>query len=107
MMGLNQDLEHYVSRFFTLAAFRATYSGCILSPEMDFAKLLEPNDDREVRRIQRGITAYNTLNTDERDAVNIRDMIDLEESSGESDLEAAEVLLPPNARRPPGRPKKQ
>ena len=60
-----------------------------------------------MRRIQQGITAYNALNADERDAVNIRDMIDLEESSGESDLEAAEVLLPPNARCPPGRPKKQ
>jgi hypothetical protein len=105
MMGLKQDPKHYVHRFFTLAAFRVMYSGCILSLETtDFAKLLDPNDDPDVRRIRRGITPYNGLDDDELDAVSVRNMIHLEESSSESE---ADVLLPPNVRRPPGCPKKQ
>jgi len=54
--------------------------------------------------VYNNITAYNGLNDDELDAVSVRDMIDLEESSSESE---ADIFLVPNTRCPPGYPKKQ
>jgi hypothetical protein len=57
-----------------------------------------------IRRIQRGIAEHNGLGDDEWDAFSVRDMIELEESSSESDTD---VLLPPTTGRPRGRPKKQ
>lgn len=45
-MGRNWDPEQYVHQFFTLAAFRATYSGTIVSPETsDFTKPSDPNEN--------------------------------------------------------------
>jgi hypothetical protein len=66
MIGRNWDPEHYVHRFFTLAAFRATYSGTIAPPETgDFTKPLDPNENRDIQRIQRGIAAHEALDNDE------------------------------------------
>jgi hypothetical protein len=105
MIGRNWDPEHYVHRFFTLAAFRATYSGTIAPPETgNFTKPLDTNENRDIRCIQRGITAHEGLNNDERSALTVRDVIELQESSSESN---ADVVLPPKTRRPLGRPKKQ
>jgi MULE transposase domain/SWIM zinc finger len=107
MMGRQDDPELYVRPFFTLPAFRATYSGHIVSPRIgDFTAPLDPNDDPDIQRIQRGIAAHNTLNENDRDVVTIEDMIEIE-ASREPPAPAAPVLLPPKTRRPPGRPKKQ
>ena len=65
---------------------------------------LYPSKNRDIRWIQRGIAAHNGLSDNERDAFSVRDMIELDESSSESDTDD---LLPPTTRRPPGRPKKQ
>jgi zinc finger SWIM domain-containing protein 3 len=49
MIGRNRDPEHYVHRFFTLAVFRATYSGTIAPPETgDFTKPLDTNENRNI-----------------------------------------------------------
>lgn len=103
MIGRHWDPEQYVHQFFTVAAFRATYSGTIVCPEMiDITKPLDPNENRDIRRIQRGIAAHNRLGDDERDVLSVRDMIELEENSSENDTD---VLLPPSTNRPPGSPK--
>jgi hypothetical protein len=72
--------------------------------EIRFTKPLDLGEDRDIGRIQLGIAAHNRLGDDERDAFNVRDMIELEESSSESDMD---VLLPTTTSRPPGRPKKE
>src|SRR5579859_469980 len=104
MMGHKDDPEIYVRPFFTLPAFRATYSGHIVSPEIaDFTTPLDPNDDQT---IQRGIATHNMLDENDRDVLTIEDMMEIE-ASREPASPVADVLLPPRTRRPPGRPKKQ
>ena len=53
MIGRHWDPEQYIHRFFTVAAFRATYSGTIVCPETtDVTKPLDPSENRDIRRIQ-------------------------------------------------------
>jgi len=84
-----QDPQTYAKKFYTLEAFRNTYAMPIVHPRND--------DFYQPLRLQYARSPTPPDDEDSESSI---------ESSAESSAEP-DTLLPPNARRPPGRPKKR
>ena len=99
MLGRKLDASHYTEQFHHLAAYRATYSGVIVHPNVnDTTGLL----DFRSNPVCRGREPLGELSLASYLAIE-----NVEEANDDESVDSEDNLLPPSTKRPAGRPKKR